>query len=308
MGYMERPDRMSERALSWNDKRLERLTRKLAGTVLKPEDKLLDIDVGNLRRLRENGSDKAVALKQWANAIPATRGLMTITYTRQRAVFTFSEGSGGIHCPLIRIHRAQLLDNRNELFAFTQAHDTLSIMEFEPASRVRDAERAKLPAERREHLERIDLLVQTSSLSDLWTRPPGPIRMKSDEGAALPAGGQGPSAKIDEDVWDRLTAVIRAAHELDREALRWPASPGGPGQEGIRAPPADETDWPRRPARAGSSSAWRPVRRSRRRARQDETSPEQLVARTRRKAPQPGDAPMNTFAACAVAAGQDRLK
>ncbi len=186
---------ISEGALSWNHKRLERLTRKLAGNVLKPEDELLDIEVGNLRRFRGDGSDKAVALKQWANAIPATRGLMTITYTRQRAVFIFSEGSGGIYCPFIRIHRAQVLDNRNELFAFTQADDTLSIMEFEAANRVRsggfvdrlvanrDAERAKLPAERREHLERIDLLVQTSSLGDLWpgrrARSSGPSRRRS---------------------------------------------------------------------------------------------------------------------------------
>jgi hypothetical protein len=43
--------------------------------------------------------------------------------------------------------------------------------------------------------------------------------MESDEGGALPGADQGTRAKIDEDVWDRLTALIRAAHELDREAF-----------------------------------------------------------------------------------------
>ena len=225
---------ISGRPPRWTDKQLEWAARKAAGDVLSPDDELLDIAVGNLKRFRDNGIDKAVTQKRWADAIPPTRGLMIITYTLQRALFLCTNGPR-VYCPLVRIHRAQLLENRNQLFAFTMGDDALIIMEFEQASRrgsarpasfvdrlvsSRDAERAKLPAERREHLERIDLAVQTDSLGELWGRPSGPVRGEPDV-AALPGPeqGDGAGARIDEDVWDRLARIIRAAHERDREVF-----------------------------------------------------------------------------------------
>jgi hypothetical protein len=203
--------------------------------VLRPDDEIVDIEVGNLKRFREDGIEQAVAPRRWANAIVPARGLMTITYTRQRAVF-LAANAPGVYCPLVRIHRAQLLENRNQLFAFTMSDDALVIMEFEQASRrgsarpgsfvdrlvtARDAERAQLPAERREHLERIDLVVQAGSLGELWARPSGPVRAGLGDGAVLSGPGRDDSAgtKIDEDVWGRLAAIIWAAHELNREAF-----------------------------------------------------------------------------------------
>ena len=78
---------ISERPPRRTDKQLEWMARKAAGDVLKPDDELLDIEVSNLRRYRDNGIDKAVTPKRWANVVPLTRGLMTITYTRQHALF-----------------------------------------------------------------------------------------------------------------------------------------------------------------------------------------------------------------------------
>jgi hypothetical protein len=49
---------------------------------------LLDIEVGNLKRFRDNGIDKpAVTPKRWARAIPAARGIMTVTYTLEQVLF-----------------------------------------------------------------------------------------------------------------------------------------------------------------------------------------------------------------------------
>lgn len=50
----------SKRLLELTDDQLYRAARKLAGTALTPDDVLLDIGVGNLRRFRDNGPDKAV--------------------------------------------------------------------------------------------------------------------------------------------------------------------------------------------------------------------------------------------------------
>lgn len=171
------------------DKQLESTARKLAGEALRPYDVLLDLDVGKLKRLRSNGAEKAVARKGWLNTLPPTRGMMILTYTWQQALF-LADGLG-VNCPLVQIHRTQLLDNQNQLFAFTRDDGTLTILEFEPAGRAgrsaqpgrlvnqllttRDAVRAKLSAEERETLERIDLLVQRLSLDKLWAMPPAPF-------------------------------------------------------------------------------------------------------------------------------------
>jgi hypothetical protein len=194
---------------------------------------LLDIEVGKLKRFRDNGIEQAVAPKKWANAVPVTRGLMTITYTREQALFV-SDGLG-VHCSLVCIHRAQLLENRNQLFAFSLGDGALTIMEFETASRrastrpgsfvdqlvtVRDAERAKLPAERREALERLDLVVQMHSLDELWARPSAPVSMEPDDVAALsgPGGSDSAGDGIDEVAWNRLRVLVTAAHAETRSA------------------------------------------------------------------------------------------
>jgi hypothetical protein len=108
--------------------------------------------------------------------------MTVLTYTRQQALF-LTDGLG-VNCALARIHRAEVLENRNQLFAFTPGDGALTILEFEPAGRrgrrarperlvhqlvtIRDVERAKLPAEKRESLERIDLELQRYGLSELW--------------------------------------------------------------------------------------------------------------------------------------------
>jgi hypothetical protein len=220
---------VSERTPRWTGKQLEWAARKAAGEALRPDDVLLDIEAGNLKRFKDNGTEKPVSRGGWANAVSLTRGLMTITYTRQRALFLSS--GGGVYCPLVCIHRAQLLENRNQLFAFT-LDGALAVMEFEQASRrgstrpgsfidqlvtVRDAERARLPAETRESLERIDLVVQTHSLGELWDRPSAPVSMEPDEVAALSGPERADSAGdgIDDVAWNRLGVLVTAASRRD---------------------------------------------------------------------------------------------
>src|SRR5215469_11259879 len=154
------------------DKQLEWAVRKAAGDALKPDDVLLDIEVGNLKRFRDNGLDKPVVTpKRWARAIPAARGIMTVTYTLEQVLF-LSDGLA-VNCALIRVHRAQLLDDQHQLFAFAGRGSELVLLELDPASRgsvrrarfqhrllaYRDRERAKLPAEARQRLDRIDTVV-----------------------------------------------------------------------------------------------------------------------------------------------------
>jgi hypothetical protein len=45
------------------DKQLEWTARKLAGEALRPDDVLLDIEVGKLKRLRDSGMEKALPRK-----------------------------------------------------------------------------------------------------------------------------------------------------------------------------------------------------------------------------------------------------
>ena len=49
-----------ERSPQTVDRQLEWAARKAAGSALKPSDTLLDIEVGNLNRFRDNGIDKPV--------------------------------------------------------------------------------------------------------------------------------------------------------------------------------------------------------------------------------------------------------
>src|SRR5262249_8212950 len=99
------------------DKQLEWAIRKAAGDALKPADVLLDVEVGNVKRLRDNGIDKPVVTpKKWARAIPAARGVMTVSYTQAQVLF-LSDGRA-VNCALVNIHRAQSLSDQHQLFAF----------------------------------------------------------------------------------------------------------------------------------------------------------------------------------------------
>jgi len=155
--------------------------------------------------------------------------MMISTYTRQQALF-LTDGLG-VNCPLFCIHRAQLLENRNLLFAFTRNDGALTILEFAPTNRrgsrpgsfvdqlvtIRDAERAKLPSVQRESLERIDLVVQACNLGELWARPSAPVSMEPDDVATLsgPERGDSPEDGIDEAAWNRLRAIVTAAGRKD---------------------------------------------------------------------------------------------
>ena len=233
------------------DKQLEWAARKAAGDALKPDDALLDVEVGNVRRFRDNGVDKPVVTpKNWAKAIPAARGLMTVAYTSQQCLF-LSDGLA-VNCALIRIHRVQLLSDQRQLFAFAGRSCQLILLELESASRrasarpgefldrlvaQRDGERAKLPAEYRGELERIDAVVQAQSVEALWARPPAPVGMPPgdvDQLAGLGAAA-GPNDGIDEVTWNRLRLLAKAASRQDANAYAeiaiWaPPGFGLPGQ------------------------------------------------------------------------------
>lgn len=240
-----------ERAPQLTDRQLEWGARKAAGDALQPGDVLLDIEVGNLKRFRDNGVDKPVVTpKAWARALPVGRGLMTVTYTGEQVLF-LSDGLA-VNCSLVSIHRAQLVGDRHQLFAFAGRKSELVVLEFEQASSrrsarpegfltrlvaFRDRERAKLPAQTGELLERIDAVVQAQSVDELWARPSAPISLTSDDLARLapPAASARAGDGIDEVAWSRLLLLASAAHREDAgayaELLTWePPDFGLPGQ------------------------------------------------------------------------------
>ena len=230
-----------ERKPQVTDKQLEWAARKAAGSALKPDDSLLDIEVGNLKRFRDNGADKSIVTpKKWARAIPVARGVMTVTYTREQVLF-LSDGLA-VNCPLICIHRAQLQTDGRQLFAFARRESPLAVLELEAASRrsstrpggfldrlvaIRDEERAKLPAAHRARLEQIDLVVQTQTVDELWARPSAPASLEPAEAALLatPAAGMSAEDGLDEIAWGRLRIIVDAANREDAdgyaEALLW---------------------------------------------------------------------------------------
>jgi hypothetical protein len=239
-----------ERMAKITDKQLEWAARKAAGDALKPSDALLDIEVGNLKRFRDNGIDKPVMTpKRWARAIPAARGIMTVTYTLEQVLF-LSDGLA-FNCALIRVHRAQMLDDQRQLFALSGRSGELVLLELESASRgnvqpgrfqdrlvaFRDQERAKLPAEDKQRLEQIDAVVEGQSIEDLWARPSAPIGMLPGDVDQLAGLGAltGQQDGIDEAAWNRLRLLAKAASRMDAggygETMMWaPPGFGLPGQ------------------------------------------------------------------------------
>jgi hypothetical protein len=172
-----------------SDDQLGQAARELAGDALAPADKLLDIELGNLRRFQDNGIEQQVpAPRWWARAIPLTRGLTIATYTRDQVLF-LGEGLG-VNCPVERVHRAELHDDDRQTFAFGRGESPLSVLELErvrhphdpPAAflkrllAARDEGRARLPAEAREVLERLDQVFLIPSLADLWKVTPPAAR------------------------------------------------------------------------------------------------------------------------------------
>ena len=171
----------SKRLLELTDHQLYRAARKLAGTALTPDDVLLDIGVGNLRRFRDNGTDNSVVTpKRWARAIPIARGITIVTYTRIQVLFL---GDGfGVNCPLVRVHRAEEQAGDRQIFAFGRHDSPLSVLEIELSRTrndwpsqflerllaVRDGERAKLAPDGQEKLRKLDQLIQGLSLEEIW--------------------------------------------------------------------------------------------------------------------------------------------
>jgi hypothetical protein len=216
------------------EKQLEWAARKAAGSALKPDDVLLDVEVGNLRRFRDNGIDKPVVTpKKWARAIPAARGIMTVTYTLEQVLF-LSDGRA-VNCALTRIHRAQPLTDQHQFFAFAGRSSQLVLLELESASRranaqpggfldrllaARDGERAKLPAKFQQELERIDAIVQAQSIEALWVRPAAPAGMTPEDVDQLAGLGVAAAQEdgIDEATWNRLRLLARAASREDAAA------------------------------------------------------------------------------------------
>jgi hypothetical protein len=172
---------LSKRLLDLTDDQMYRAARKLAGTSLTPEDALLDIGVGSLRRFRDNGTDKAVGTpKRWARAIPIARGITIVTSTRIQVLFL---GDGfGVNCPLVRMHRAEEQAGHRQIFAFGRSGSPLSVLELELSRHqndwpgqflerllaIRDEERAKLPPDDRENLGKLDQMIQGLSLDEIW--------------------------------------------------------------------------------------------------------------------------------------------
>lgn len=172
----------AKRLLELSDKQMYRAARKLAGTALRPNDALLDIGVGNLRRFRDNGTDKPVVTpKRWARALPLARGLTIVTYTRVQVLFLGDEF--GINCPLVRLHRAREHTDQRQIFAFGRHESPLAVIEIQLARHrddwpaqflqrllaARDQERAKLPPDGQANLAKLDQLIGGLSLEELWT-------------------------------------------------------------------------------------------------------------------------------------------
>jgi hypothetical protein len=233
-----------------DDRLLVWAARKAAGKALEPDESLLGIEAGSLRRFRDNGIDKPVpAARRRARAIPAARAAVIVTYTRRQVLFL---GDGvAVNCALVCIHRAEETGGGQQVFAFAHGNSDLGLVEFDPGSHQaakqrnflgqlicdRDQERAALPAPSRDLLERVDAIVQEQSIADLWARPPAPIITPPADLARLtgPGAAAGAADGIDQPTWNRLQLAVTAAHRHDAAAyaatMKWaPPGFGLPGQ------------------------------------------------------------------------------
>lgn len=164
--------------------RLGYATRKLAGAAFTPDDELLDVEEGHLRRFADGGADKPIVTQRnWLRAIPFVRGLTIVTYTRIQLLFL----ADGLHviCPLVAILRAELDASNHQTFAVRRRHSPLSMLELEPVRgekprqfiegllAVRDQERQKLSLDDRTLWEQRDQALQ-QSLDRLWALAAAP--------------------------------------------------------------------------------------------------------------------------------------
>lgn len=221
---------LRQRVLQYTDEKLARAARTLAGSALTPSDSLLGIEVGNLRRVREDGRDKPIVTpKPWARAMPITRGLTIVTYTPSQVLFL---GDGfGVNCPIAHIYRAELHSDRYQVFVFERRESSFSIVELEPARRneqasghflehllaTRDEERSKFPPKVQEGLKDLDRVVQSLTVVELWQAPPyaGPLLAAELRGRQDPIHDDG----LDEPTWAVLGETVIAAHQGNAAAF-----------------------------------------------------------------------------------------
>jgi hypothetical protein len=238
----ERKPPLEDRPLVW-------AVRKAAGKALEPDELLLGIEAGNLRRFRDNGVDQPVPrTKVWARAIPAARAVVGIAYTRRQVLFL---GDGfAVNGPIAWVHHAQLVDRDGQAFAFGREKSRLAILEFGVGSHrsrqqdflrglmsARDEERERFSLPARELLTRIDAVIQDQTMAELWGRPPAPITTTRAELARLTEPRTGAATDgVDQPTWNRLRLLINSAHRQDpagyEVTMKWePPDFGLPGHQ-----------------------------------------------------------------------------
>ena len=227
----------SERNTQASGRQLEWAARRAAGGALKPDDVIVDIEVGKLKRYRDNGVDKPIVTpKLWARAIPIARGLMNIAYTREQVLF-LSDGLA-LNCHIVWVHRAELDHDNRQVFAFARRDRPLSILAIEPIGvrdskqpsafldhllAVRDQERTRLPAAARERLEDLDRALRSRSIDELWDLPAHHLELWN----TVPANSTDtdsldsfePEQAFSEQRWRILCDATAAAHAGDAAAF-----------------------------------------------------------------------------------------
>jgi hypothetical protein len=228
----------AERKTQVTGRQLEWAARRAAGGALKPDDVILDVEVGKLKRFRDNGVDTPIVTRnRLARVVPLARGLMNIAYTREQVLF-LSDGLA-VNCHVGWVHRAELDRDNNQVFVFARRASPLAILAFEAISErdskqpstfvdrllaVRDEERATLPPATREQLESQDQALRSRSIDELWELPAHHLKRWNAasanpmDRAALDAFE--PEETLSEARWQILSDAIIAAHEGDSDAMR----------------------------------------------------------------------------------------
>jgi hypothetical protein len=228
----------AERRTQVTGRQLEWLARRAAGGALKPDDVILDVEVGKLKRFRDNGVDTPIVTRgKLARVVPLARGLMNIAYTREQVLF-LADGLA-VNCHIGWVHRAELDRDKNQVFVFARQESPLAILAFEEISArdskqpsafvdhllgVRDEERAKLPPATREHLEALDESLRSRSIDELWELPAHHLKLSNAVSSnqmdreALDAFE--PEETLSDVRWQILSDAIIAAHSGEAEAMR----------------------------------------------------------------------------------------
>ncbi len=204
---------------------LERLARRIAGGALTPDDLLLDIESGHLRRFRNNGAEKPLVMPtQVERTVPFARGLTIVTYTQSQVLFLAN--GFGVTCAMTAMFRAEVQDKHRQVFVFEGPESQLCLLEIEVKGRnnwaglflerlleARDQELAMLPARDQAGWGELYLAAQALTLDALWQAPShsGLLSLAdpADANVADPEDG------LDEAVWRVLCEAITAANHLN---------------------------------------------------------------------------------------------